>query len=99
MSDFINTLIANWTGVIRGFALLAAITLIIVVAIVSKLAWGRIIITTIVAAFVIWAVTGNGLGWFSEKIGEETNASAHAIEPETITIYEASPHDPYVLVS
>lgn len=99
MSDFLNELFADWTGVIRIFAGLAAITLIVVVAIASKLAWGKIIMSTIVAAFVLWAVSGNGLGWFSDKIGEETNASGQSIHQvdDTFVLYESA--DMFVLVS
>lgn len=71
LSETLNSLFADWTGVIKAFASLAAITLILVVAIVTKLAWGKLLITTMVAAFVIWAVTMNGLGFFSDTIDRE----------------------------
>ena len=80
MSDFLNTLIANWTETVKAFAALAAITLIVVVAIVTKLAWGKIIVTMIVAGAVVWAVTMNGLGWFSEKIDSEMRYLQIAID-------------------
>lgn len=110
MSDFLNTLIANWTETVKAFAALAAITLIVVVAIVTKLAWGKIIVTMIVAGAVVWAVTMNGLGWFSEKIDSETatgqvTSLAEGIPAsfgdgyDTFVIYELAPADTYALVS
>ncbi len=75
LSEYLNNLFSTWTGVFQAFALLASIALIIVVAIVSRLAWGKILVTTLVAGFVVWAVTLNGLGWFSQTINNETNAA------------------------
>ena len=75
LSEYLNNLFSTWTGVFQAFALLASIALIIVVAIVSRLAWGKILVTTLVAGFVVWAVTLNGLGWFSQTINTETNAA------------------------
>ena len=62
-------------GVFQAVALLASIARIIVVAIISRLAWGKILVTTLGAGFVVWAVTLNGLGWFSQTINNETNAA------------------------
>lgn len=76
LSDFLNDLFSTWTGVVQAFALLASIVVVVVVAIVTRLAWGKLIVTSLVAGFVIWAVTMNGLGWFSETIDNETNAHA-----------------------
>ncbi|MCT2223769.1 hypothetical protein [Microbacterium paraoxydans] len=75
LSEYLNNLFSTWTGVFQAFALLASIALIIVVAIISRLAWGKILVTTLVAGFVVWAVTLNGLGWFSQTINNETNAA------------------------
>jgi hypothetical protein len=74
LSQYLNNLFSTWTGVVQGFALLASIVLIVVVAIVTKLAWGKLLVTTLVAGFVVWAVTMNGLGWFSSTINKETKA-------------------------
>lgn len=76
MSDYLNSLISDWTVVVKSFTVLAAIVVIVVVAIVTRLAWGRILVTMIVAGLVVWAVTGNGLGWFSSKVGEESNKAS-----------------------
>ncbi|ALJ22383.1 MAG: hypothetical protein Q7T17_13160 [Microbacterium sp.] len=75
LSEYLNNLFSTWTGVFQAFALLASIALIIAVAIISRLAWGKILVTTLVAGFVVWAVTLNGLGWFSQTINNETNAA------------------------
>ena len=58
-----------------GFAALAAITFIVLTAIWTKLAWGKILVSTLVAAFVVWAVTMNGLGWFSSSIDSEVTSA------------------------
>jgi len=79
LSDFLNNLFATWTGVVQAFALLASIVVVVVVAVVTRLAWGKLLVTSIVAGFVIWAVTMNGLGWFSQTIGNETTASSTSI--------------------
>ena len=76
LSEYLNQLFSTWTGVFQAFALLASIALVIIVAIVSRLAWGKLLVTSLVAGFVIWAVTMNGLGWFSQTINQETNAAA-----------------------
>ena len=60
LSEYLNNLFSTWTGVFQAFALLASIALIIAVAIISRLAWGKILVTTLVAGFVVWAVTLNG---------------------------------------
>ncbi|ODT21529.1 MULTISPECIES: hypothetical protein [unclassified Microbacterium] len=79
LSEYLNNLFSTWTGVVQAFALLASIVLVIVVAIVTRLAWGKLLVTSLVAGFVIWAVTMNGLGWFSQTINNETNAAPAAI--------------------
>ena len=71
ISEWLNSFFADWTGVVKGFAALAAITFIVLTAIWTKLAWGRIVVATLVAAFVVWAVTMDGLGWFSSGINTE----------------------------
>ncbi|KDA07190.1 hypothetical protein DC31_00270 [Microbacterium sp. CH12i] len=81
LSEYLNDLFSTWTDVVKGFALLASIILVIVVAIVTRLAWGKLLVTTLVAGFVIWAVTMNGLGWFSQTINNETNAA-----PASVTV-------------
>lgn len=75
LSEWLNNFFADWTGVVRGFAALAAITFIVFTAIWTKLAWGKILVSTLVAAFVVWAVTMNGLGWFSSSIDNEINGA------------------------
>ncbi|MGC5173050.1 hypothetical protein ACLQ2Q_20620 [Microbacterium sp. DT81.1] len=80
LSEYLNQLFSTWTGVFQAFALLASIALVIIVAIVSRLAWGKLLVTSLVAGFVIWAVTMNGLGWFSQTINQETNAASAITE-------------------
>ena len=65
----------RWTGVFPAFALLASLALVIIVSYVSRLAWVKLLVMSLVAGFVIWAVTMNGLGWFSQTINQETNAA------------------------
>lgn len=84
LSEILNDLFSTWTGVVRGFAMLAAIVVVVVVAIMTKLAWGKLLVTCLVAGFVIWAVTMNGLGWFSTAIRNETTVPAAM----TIVVYE-----------
>lgn len=75
LSEYLNNLFSTWTGVVQAFALLASIIVVVVVAVVTRLAWGKLLVTSLVAGFVIWAVTMNGLGWFSQTINQETNAA------------------------
>lgn len=83
ISEFFNNFFADWTVVVKGFAGLAAITFVVLTAIWTKLAWGRIIVATLVAAFVVWAVTMDGLGWFSSGIDNEVNGA-----PAVTTVIE-----------
>lgn len=111
MSEFINSLIANWTVTVKAFAVLAAITLVIVTAIKTKGSWTAIIISLLTGGIVVWAVTMNGLGWFSERVGDETNASVQGVHlvddapasfadgHDKLVIYELAPSDSYALVS
>jgi hypothetical protein len=75
LSEYLNNLFSTWTGVVQAFALLASIIVVVVVAVVTRLAWGKLLVTSLVAGFVIWAVTMNGLGWFSQTINQETNGA------------------------
>lgn len=75
ISEWLNNFFAEWTNVVKGFAALAAITFIVLTAIWTKLAWGKILVSTLVAAFVVWAVTMNGLGWFSSSIDSEVTSA------------------------
>lgn len=75
LSEWLNNFFADWTNVVKGFAVLAAITFIVLTAIWTKLAWGKILVSTLVAAFVVWAVTMNGLGWFSSSIDSEVTSA------------------------
>lgn len=75
LSEWLNNFFADWTNVVKGFAALAAITFIVLTAIWTKLAWGKILVSTLVAAFVVWAVTMNGLGWFSSSIDSEVTSA------------------------
>lgn len=80
ISDTANGMIANWTTVFKGAAVLAAIIIVLFTAIKTKLAVASMIISVIVAAFLLWAVTGNGLGWFSNSIDQEVSGSPAVIQ-------------------
>lgn len=76
MFDWINNLIADGTTTLRAFVFLAAAVIFLVVAITTRFAVGKTLITAILAGFVVWAVSLNGLGWFSERVGDETSSPA-----------------------
>ena len=78
MNELINRMLSDWTTTVQLGAGLAGIIFIVVVAIVTKLAWGKIIVSALAAAFVVWVVN-SGLGLISGKIGEDVNAAAPAI--------------------
>jgi len=90
ISDQANALIVDWTGVLKGFALLAAIIFVVWVAIASRLAWGRVIVSTLVGGFIVWAVTMDGLGWFAEGVDSELNSAPPAGPTLTATFDAAS---------
>lgn len=86
ISDILNNLISDWTGVVKGIAGLAALALVVITAIVTRGSWAKILISMAVGAFVVWGVTMNGLGWFSDGInGELTTA------PATLVVTESTP--------
>lgn len=76
LSEWFNTAIANWTKVVQGGAALGAIVVFLVVAIKSRFAIATTLLTGILAGFVLWAITFNGLGWFATGIQGETSAQA-----------------------
>lgn len=76
ISEFFNNLFADWTTVVRGGVLLAAIIGVAITAIITNFKLGKIVVAGIAAAFAIWLVTGDGLGWFSQGIKNETVALA-----------------------
>lgn len=90
LSDFFNNLISDWTVVVKGFAALAAIIFVVVTAIVTKLAWARIVVSVVVAGFVIWAVTMDGLGFFATAVDQETALPAPTSPVLTATFDVAS---------
>lgn len=75
VSDTANGLIGTWTTVIRGAAGLAALIIILVTAIKTRLAIASTLLSVVVAGFLLWAVTANGLGWFSNSINQEVKGS------------------------
>lgn len=75
LSDTLNGAIVDWTGVARGGAVLAAIIIVLVTAIKTRLAIASTLLSVVVAGFLLWAVTADGLGWFSNGIEQEFAAS------------------------
>ncbi|WP_417541364.1 hypothetical protein [Microbacterium maritypicum] len=75
ISDKANALIVDWTAVLKGFALLAAIIFVVWVAIATKLAWARVLMSLVVGGVVVWGVTMNGLGWFADGVDSELNSA------------------------
>lgn len=94
MNELFNGMISDWTVTVRAFAVLAAIGFVVFIAIVTKLAWGKIIVSALAAAFVVWVVNG-GLGLISGKIGDDVDAAAPAI----VEISAQAPVDLDALVS
>jgi hypothetical protein len=72
LSDWANTLIANWTKVVQGGTALVAIVLFLWVSAKARFAVATTILTAVLAGFVIWGVTFNGLGFFASGIQGET---------------------------
>jgi hypothetical protein len=81
--DFLNGFFADGMNVVRGFVTLAAAVIFLWTAISTRLAVGRTLLTAILAGFVVWAVAMNGLGWFSERVADET-ASPSTISQQAI---------------
>jgi hypothetical protein len=87
ISDTANSLISTWSTVIRGAAGLAALIIILVTAVKTRLAIASTLLSVVVAGFLLWAVTANGLGWFSTSINQEVNhgaASSQVISGELL---------------
>jgi len=80
VSDTANTLIANWTGVIQGAAVLVAIVIVVVTAVKTRLAIASTTLSVVVAGILLWAVTADGLGWFSNSIDQEVTGSPAIVE-------------------
>ncbi|GAA1746558.1 hypothetical protein [Microbacterium paludicola] len=83
ISDKANQLIADWSTVIRGAAVLAAITIVVITAIKTKLAWAATALSLVVGGAMIWGVTMDGLGWFSQGVDNEL-AIVHEISDTTV---------------
>lgn len=75
VSDTANSMIATWTTVIKGGAVLAAIIIVLVTAIKTRFAIASTLLSVVVAGFLLWAVTADGLGWFSNSIDQEVTGS------------------------
>lgn len=75
VSDTANGLISTWTTVIRGAAGLAALIIVLVTAVKTRFAIASTLLSVVVAGFLLWAVTANGLGWFSNSIDQEVTSS------------------------
>lgn len=76
MFDWINGLLSDGMATLRLFVVLAAAIIFLVTAVSTRFAVGRTLITGLLAGFVIWAVAANGLGWFSERVADETASPA-----------------------
>ena len=79
MFDWINGLLSDGMSTLRLLVTLAAAVVFLVTAISSRFAVGKTLITAILAGFVVWAVAMNGLGWFSERVGDETASPSTTI--------------------
>jgi hypothetical protein len=71
MFDWINGLLADAQTTLRTFVILASIVVFLVIAISTRFAIGKTIITGLIAGFVIWLAASGGLNWISDRVGDE----------------------------
>lgn len=71
--DWANDVTAQGTVLVKSVVFLACIVMVVFTAVKTKMAIASVLMTAAMAAFVIWAVTMDGLGWFANGIGEETS--------------------------
>lgn len=86
MFDWINGLLADAQSTLRTFVILACIVIFLAVAITTRLAIGKTIVTGLLAGFVIWLAASGGLNWISDRFGDEAALPA----PTTIELVEGA---------
>lgn len=72
--DWAGALLSDANNLIKGAAVVVAAAIFISAAVKSRGGIVAMILSGIAGGFIIWAVTLNGLGFFSNTINEETNA-------------------------
>lgn len=74
LSDWLIGLFSTWTTVAQVAVVFLAIVVVIAVAIMTNLKWGKIIVTGLAAAVVVMLVNG-GITLFSDRLNTEVNAA------------------------
>ncbi|KAA9105993.1 hypothetical protein [Microbacterium rhizomatis] len=81
LSDWLIGLFASWTTVAQVAVVFLAIVVVIGVAVMTNLKWGKIIVTGLAAAVVVMLVNG-GITLFSDRLNTEVNTApaSHTIQ-------------------
>ncbi|WP_234058048.1 hypothetical protein [Microbacterium sp. NFH-22A-Y] len=74
LSDWLISLFGTWTTVAQVAVVFLAIIVVIGVAIMTNLKWGKIIVTGLAAAVVVMLVNG-GIGLFADRLNTEVNSA------------------------
>ena len=74
LSDWLIGLFSTWTTVAQAAVIFLAIIVVIGVAIMTNLKWGKIIVTGLAAAVVVMLVNG-GIRLFSDRLNTEVNSA------------------------
>ena len=74
LSDWLIGLFGTWTTVAQAAVIFLAIIVVIGVAIMTNLKWGKIIVTGLAAAVVVMLVDG-GIQLFSDRLNTEVNSA------------------------
>ena len=74
LSDWLIGLFGTWTTVAQVAVVFLAIIVVIGVAIMTNLKWGKIIVTGLAAAVVVMLVNG-GIGLFADRLHTEVNSA------------------------
>lgn len=74
LSDWLIGLFGTWTTVAQVAVVFLAIIVVIGVAIMTNLKWGKIIVTGLAAAVVVMLVNG-GIGLFADRLNTEVNSA------------------------
>ena len=78
MIDSGFTFAADATALLRAGALLVAILMVLATWVKTRAAV-PVIATMILAGAVLWAVTADGLGWFSDRIDDDAARLSSAV--------------------
>ncbi len=86
MIDMGFSLTSDLTALLRAAAAVVAIFMVLATWVKTRAAV-PIVAAVIVGGFVLWAVTADGLGWFSDRIGDDADrlAAAVVVEPTGAT--------------